>query len=38
MAYILGIEVKEIYIYPLGGISKFNLDLNEKRYNPFVRG
>lgn len=36
MAYILGIEVKEIYIYPLGGISKFNLDLNEKRYREFL--
>jgi len=28
MAYLLGVEVKEIYIYPLGGISKFNMDLN----------
>ena len=28
MAYILGIKIKEIYIYPLGGISKFNMDLN----------
>ena len=36
MAYILGIEVKEIYIYPLGGISKFNLDLNTKKYIEFL--
>ena len=28
MAYILGIKIKKIYIYPLGGISKFNMDLN----------
>ena len=28
MAYILGIKIDEIYIYPLGGISKFNMDLN----------
>lgn len=28
MAYLLGLEVKEIYLYPLGGISKFNMDLN----------
>jgi len=28
MAYILGIKINEIYIYPLGGISKFNMDLN----------
>ena len=28
MAYLLGVEVKEIYIYPLGGITKFNMDLN----------
>ena len=36
MAYILGIEVKEIYIYPLGGISKFNLELNTKKYIEFL--
>ena len=35
MAYILGIEIKEIYIYPLGGISKFNLELNTKKYIEF---
>ena len=28
MAYFLGIKIDEIYIYPLGGISKFNMDLN----------
>lgn len=28
MAYLLGIKIEEIYIYPLGGISKFNMDLN----------
>ena len=28
MAYVLGIKINEIYIYPLGGISKFNMDLN----------
>ena len=28
MAYILGIKINKIYIYPLGGISKFNMDLN----------
>jgi len=28
MAYLLGIKIDEIYIYPLGGISKFNMDLN----------
>lgn len=28
MAYLLGIKINEIYIYPLGGISKFNMDLN----------
>lgn len=28
MAYLLGIKINKIYIYPLGGISKFNMDLN----------
>ena len=28
MAYLLGIKIEKIYIYPLGGISKFNMDLN----------
>ena len=28
MAYILGIEVDKIYIYPLGGISKLNMPRN----------
>lgn len=28
MAYFLGVRVKEIDIYPLGGISKFDMDLN----------
>ena len=28
MAKLLGIKINKIYIYPLGGISKFNMDLN----------
>lgn len=28
MAKLLGLKINEIYIYPLGGISKFNMDLN----------
>ncbi|MBQ9019289.1 MAG: hypothetical protein IJ097_03130 [Bacilli bacterium] len=28
MAYLLGAEIKEIYLYPLGGITKFNIELN----------
>jgi len=28
-AYILGVEVDHIYIYPLGGISKFHLDIHS---------
>ena len=27
-ARLLGVKVKNIYIYPLGGVSKFNMDLN----------
>ena len=36
MAYLLGVEVKEIYIYPLGGISKFNMDLNIKIFEELL--
>ena len=28
VARLLGVKVKNIYIYPLGGVSKFNMDLN----------
>ena len=28
VANLLGVKVKNIYIYPLGGVSKFNMDLN----------
>lgn len=28
-AYLLGVEVDHIYIYPLGGISKFHLDVHS---------
>ncbi len=33
MALILGVEVKEIYIYPFGGISKFNMNYNIKIFD-----
>ena len=32
----LNVEVDKIYIYPLGGISKFNLELNAKPIIEFV--
>lgn len=35
MALIFKIEIKEIYIYPLGGISKFNIPLNIKPIKEF---
>ena len=36
MAYVLGIKINEIYIYPLGGISKFNMDLNTSIKKEFL--
>ena len=36
MAYLLGIKIEEIYIYPLGGISKFNMDLNISILREFL--
>ena len=36
MAYLLGIKIEEIYIYPLGGISKFNMDLNISIKKEFL--
>ena len=36
MALIFKIEIKEIYIYPLGGISKFNIPLNIKPIKEFL--
>ncbi len=36
MAYFLGIRVEEIYLYPLGGISKFHMDLNINPYKEFL--
>ena len=36
MAKILKVEVDKIYLYPLGGISKFNLDLNSPPLTEIV--
>ena len=36
MAYTFKIEIKEIYIYPLGGISKLNIDLNINPIKEFL--
>ena len=36
MAYLLGIKIDEIYIYPLGGISKFKMDLNISIKKEFL--
>lgn len=36
MAKLLGIEVNYIYIYPLGGITKLNTDLNINLYKELV--
>ena len=36
MAYIFKIEIKEIYIYPLGGISKLKIDLNINPIKEFL--
>ena len=30
-AKINNIEIEKVYIYPLGGISKFNMELNTKK-------
>lgn len=35
-AVIFKVEVDKIYIYPFGGISKFNLSLNESLYKEFL--
>ena len=35
-AKIFGIETDKIYIYPLGGISKFNMPLNTSPYKEFL--
>ena len=35
-ALILGFNVDKIYIYPFGGVSKFNIDLNESIYKEFI--
>ena len=32
----MNVEVDKIYIYPLGGISKFNLELNTKPIIEFI--
>lgn len=36
LAYLLGGEVLKIYIYPLGGISKFRFDLNISIFKEFL--
>ena len=36
MAYILKIKVDKIYIYPLGGISKFDMKLNISPLKEFL--
>ena len=36
MAYILKIKVDKIYIYPLGGISKFDMKLNISSLKEFL--
>jgi len=36
MAYLLGFKVEEIYLYPLGGISKFKMDLNTSSKKEFL--
>ena len=36
MAILLGVEVKKIYIYPFGGISKFNMNYNIKLIDEFL--
>lgn len=36
MAYVLGIKVDKICIYPSGGISKFNMAMNEVLIKEFL--
>ena len=36
MAKLLNVETDAIYIYPLGGISKFNMPLNINIYKEFL--
>ncbi len=36
MAKVLGVEVEKIYIYPLGGISKFFMDFNLSFKKEFL--
>lgn len=36
MAKLLNVEVKKIYLYPLGGISKFFLPLNSSFLKEFI--
>lgn len=36
IAILFNVEVDKIYIYPLGGISKFNLALNESSFKEFL--
>ena len=36
MALLLKVEVKKIYLYPLGGISKFFLPLNASYKKEFL--
>lgn len=36
MAYVFKVPIKEIYLYPLGGISKFKMDLNENIFKEFL--
>lgn len=36
MAYLLGGKILKIYIYPLGGISKFRFDLNISMFKEFL--
>ena len=36
VAKLLKVDVKKIYIYPLGGITKFNMPLNTKNIIEFL--
>ena len=36
MALVFNVKIKEIYIYPLGGILKLNMDLNIKPIKEFL--
>lgn len=35
-AIILKFDVDKIYVYPFGGVSKFNIDLNESIFKEFI--